>query len=328
MDLQSPNAVGYALEAILGRFGCGLGQVLARYATKNEQAQDGLAGGAVSLDDPKAVDLADRSLFSCAIEVLNTSNADAKATKTHEFATAWKAGQIQTVFGRDDDLSAVPDSPARPDYVRIVGKKEKVKQGNRKAFAHSVAHAESYAIDLMWDMICRFGPSNDMPREFYDDFVRIAHEESQHYTSWTNRLRDFNSFYGDLPGHDGLWDSAAETSSDIRARLALVHLVHEARGLDTYPMAVDRFTKSGDTITLAFMEKNHREEVTHVEAGVRWFTYMCERDEKPVLPTFYALVRSHYVGALKPPFNTAARARANMSEEWYLPLCEDVQIQS
>ncbi|KAH9101029.1 hypothetical protein Ae201684P_007218 [Aphanomyces euteiches] len=227
----------------------------------------------------------------------------------------------------DGTTTSAPFPTPQLDLIMFVlwGRKRKSSKVTAKPF---VAHAESYAIDLMWDMICRFGPSNDMPREFYDDFVRIAHEESQHYTSWTNRLRDFNSFYGDLPGHDGLWDSAAETSSDIRARLALVHLVHEARGLDTYPMAVDRFTKSGDTITLAFMEKNHREEVTHVEAGVRWFTYMCERDEKPVLPTFYALVRSHYVGALKPPFNTAARARANMSEEWYLPLCEDVQIQS
>ncbi|KAF0693716.1 Aste57867_15356 [Aphanomyces stellatus] len=267
--------------------------------------------------------LVHRSLFSCAVEVLTTSCANEKAAKTQRFAQAWKDGRIRATTLASDDLNSVPHAPARPAYVRIVGKLEKVKQGNRKAFAHSVAHAESYAIDLMWDMVARFGHTNNMPRAFFDDFVRIANEEAGHYLSWAARLRDFDSFYGALPGHDGLWDSAAETSTDLLARLALVHLVHEARGLDTYPMAVARFTKSGDTTTLTFMEKNHKEEVTHVAAGVRWFTYLCDREGKDVLPTFHALVRSHYKGALKPPFNTAARDRANMDGSWYLPLCDD-----
>ncbi|RHY25852.1 hypothetical protein DYB32_008047 [Aphanomyces invadans] len=275
------------------------------------------ANGAAESD---LTDLSSRSLVSCAIEVLNTSCAFAKATKTHAFANAWKSGELNVIMSVDDDLSDIPDAPSRPDYVRIVGKKEKVKQGNRKAFAHSVAHAESYAIDLMWDMICRFGPLNGMPRSFYDDFVRIAHEESQHFTSWATRLVELDSYYGALPGHDGLWGSAADTAGDILARLALVHLVHEARGLDTYPMAVARFTKCGDDKTLAVMAKNHAEEVTH--AGVRWFTYVCAQKDEPVLPTFHRLVRSHYSGNLLRPFNTAARDRAGMSDAWYLPLAE------
>ncbi|OQR84518.1 hypothetical protein ACHHYP_13267 [Achlya hypogyna] len=283
-----------------------------------------------------SAELSTRSLFSCGLEVLRTSCAEAKASKTRVFAAAWKDGTIHATSLPTDDLAAVPASPARPNYVKIASKTDKMKQGNRKAFAHSVAHAESYAIDLMWDMICRFGPVNDMPRAFFDDFVRIADEEAQHYCSWANRLKDFDSFYGDLPGHDGLWDSARETSEDILSRLALVHLVHEARGLDTYPMAVARFTKSNDTTTLTFMEKNHREEVTHgtpekypsphvpilVAAGLRWFKYLCEKQDTDPIPTFHDLVRSHYVGVLKPPFNTPARDRALMTEEWYMPLTE------
>ncbi|KDO30603.1 hypothetical protein SPRG_04502 [Saprolegnia parasitica CBS 223.65] len=268
-------------------------------------------------------DLSTRSLFSCGLEVLRTSCAEAKAAKTRAFAAAWKAGTISATSLPGDDLAGVPESPARPAYVKIASKNDKMKQGNRKAFAHSVAHAESYAIDLMWDMVCRFGPSNDMPKAFFDDFVRIADEEAQHYRSWASRLKDFDSFYGDLPGHDGLWDSARETSSDILSRLALVHLVHEARGLDTYPMAVARFTKSNDTTTLTFMEKNHKEEVTHVAAGLRWFQYLCEKQGGlDPIPTFHDLVRAHYVGVLKPPFNTAARDRALMTEAWYMPLTE------
>ncbi|CAM9496655.1 unnamed protein product [Heterosigma akashiwo] len=42
----------------------------------------------------------------------------------------------------------------------------KVKQGSQKAIMHSLAHAENYAIDLMWDIVARFY-YEDMPREFY-----------------------------------------------------------------------------------------------------------------------------------------------------------------
>ncbi|OQR91990.1 hypothetical protein THRCLA_08828 [Thraustotheca clavata] len=272
------------------------------------------------------INIAGRSLFSCGLEVLNTSCAEYKAVKSRIIAAAWKDGTISAISLPTDKVGEVPDAPARPEYVKIAGKNDKMKQGNRKAFAHSVAHAESYAIDLMWDMVCRFGPGNEMPKEFYDDFVRIADEEAQHYSSWANRLKDYGSFYGDLPGHDGLWDSARETSSDMLSRLALVHLVHEARGLDTYPMAVARFTKSNDEITLTFMEKNHAEEVTHVAAGIRWFKHLCEKENKEPIPTFHKLVRMHYLGVLKPPFNTPARDRANMGEEWYMPLTKEVNI--
>ena len=35
---------------------------------------------------------------------------------------------------------------------------------------------------------------------------------------------------------------------------------------------------------------------------------------------FHALVRRHFHGLLKPPFNKEARAKAGFGEEWYLPL--------
>lgn len=35
---------------------------------------------------------------------------------------------------------------------------------------------------------------------------------------------------------------------------------------------------------------------------------------------FHALIRAHFRGPLKPPFNDAARAQAGFGPEWYLPL--------
>lgn len=66
-----------------------------------------------------------------------------------------------------------------------------------------------------------------MPREFFTDFVNVAQDEGRHFTLLAARLKELGSFYGALPAHDGLWDSAASTSKDLLARLAIEHCVHE-----------------------------------------------------------------------------------------------------
>lgn len=66
-----------------------------------------------------------------------------------------------------------------------------------------------------------------MPREFFTDFVKVAQDEGRHFTLLAARLEELGSFYGALPAHDGLWDSATATSKDLLARLAVEHCVHE-----------------------------------------------------------------------------------------------------
>lgn len=66
-----------------------------------------------------------------------------------------------------------------------------------------------------------------MPREFFTDFVKVAQDEGRHFTLLLKRLKEMGSFYGALPAHDGLWDSATATSNDLLARLAVEHCVHE-----------------------------------------------------------------------------------------------------
>ena len=77
------------------------------------------------------------------------------------------------------------------------------------------------------DIIARFGKQESMPKEFFDDFVRVAQDEGRHFTLLAARLEELGSFYGALPAHDGLWDSAVATSKDLFARLAVEHCVHE-----------------------------------------------------------------------------------------------------
>ena len=60
---------------------------------------------------------------------------------------------------------------------------------------------------LTWQIHARFMKMK-LPKEFYDDWVRVAGEEADHFYSWANRLTELGTQYGGMPGHDGLWDAA------------------------------------------------------------------------------------------------------------------------
>ena len=98
--------------------------------------------------------------------------------------------------------------------------------------------------------------------------------------------------------------------------------VHEARGLDVHPKTRQRFAAQKDDDSVAMLEIIFRDEITHVEAGLKWFTYVCARHDPVLNPvdTFHLMVKKYFQGYLKPPFNTEARETAGMTEEWYLPL--------
>src|SRR6185437_15101694 len=100
-------------------------------------------------------------------------------------------------------------------------------------------------IDLAWDIVARFTHEN-LPRAFYDDWVGVAAEEAIHHRLVARRLAELGAAYGDLPAHDGLWEAAAETRHDLLARLAIVPLVLEARGLDVTPDVIARLDRVGD----------------------------------------------------------------------------------
>ncbi|KAG6630672.1 hypothetical protein CIPAW_13G035300 [Carya illinoinensis] len=211
---------------------------------------------------------------------------------------------------------------------------------SRQAIVHSLVHTESWAIDLSWDIIARFGKQEAMPREFFTDFVKVAQDEGRHFTLLQRRLTEMGSFYGALPAHDGLWDSATATSKDLLARLAVEHCVHEARGLDVLPTTISRFRNGGDNETAELLERLiYPEEITHCTAGVKWFKYLCLRARNPaqdqsglespggagesetmqkedeVIQKFHSIVRTYFRGPLKPPFNEEARKAAGFGPQ-------------
>jgi uncharacterized ferritin-like protein (DUF455 family) len=187
----------------------------------------------------------------------------------------------------------------------------------RIALVHALAHIELNAVDLAWDIIARFTGA-DLPRRFYDDWVDIAVEEAEHYTALTGRLSHWGAAYGDHPAHGGLWEAAVLTADDLPARLALIPMTLEARGIDTTPAAVKGFGPS-DPETAAVLERIYRDEIKHLAVGVRWFEFLCERAQREPRRAYADILRERFTGRLKPPFNLPARAEAGMDESYLRP---------
>src|SRR6185503_18781478 len=143
----------------------------------------------------------------------------------------------------------------------------------------------------------------DMPRAYFDDWVGVGDDEAKHFLLLAERFGALGAGYGDLPAHDGLWQAAHETRHDLLARLAIVPLVLEARGLDVTPAMIARLERLGDGDSAAALRVIYRDEIGHVAAGRRWFEWLCERRGLPPVETWRTLVRTHFKGAVKPPFN-------------------------
>ena len=183
---------------------------------------------------------------------------------------------------------------------------------------HALAHIEFAAIDLAFDMAGRFG--SGFPHEFVDDWISVGADEAMHFALLDRRLRSLGSFYGAMPAHDGLWEAAEATSSDPLARLAIVPMVLEARGLDVTPATIARFEAAGDARSAAILGRIYRDEIRHVAAGTKWFGIGCEAQRIEPVSQWKRLVGFHFRGAVKPPFNDSARLEAGLSREFYAGL--------
>jgi uncharacterized ferritin-like protein (DUF455 family) len=264
-----------------------------------------------------------RDLLPEAILVLETADADEKATTARCLAAAWRDGSV-TFRSKPNP----PDRPARGERPLLCRpgemprRKATGNQEKRVALLHALAHIELNAIDLAWDMIARFGDA-ELPRTFFDDWVRVGDEEALHFSLLAARLRELGTQYGDLPAHDGLWQAATETAHDLLARLAIVPLVLEARGLDVSPVTISDLRRGGDATSADLLEIIYRDEIGHVAIGKRWFDHIAIARGLDPRSTWQDLVRRHFRGQLKPPFNTEAREAAGFSAAFYAPLAND-----
>jgi uncharacterized ferritin-like protein (DUF455 family) len=247
---------------------------------------------------------------------LLTGDPRSKVMATRELARAWRRGALAFGF-----TAPMPERPAWPDALELLPPNRMPKRGrggslrNAIALWHSLAHIEFAAIDLALDMAGRFGGA--MGNAFVGDFLDVAADEAMHFALIDRKLRTLGSHYGALPAHDGLWEAAHETRHDVAARLAVVPMVLEARGLDVTPAARDRLLALGDAQGARILQRILDDEIRHVAAGAKHFVALCLTEGTVPEIRWKMLVKRHFRGALKPPFNDSVRLAAGLSRDFY-----------
>lgn len=261
------------------------------------------------------------TLRGLAIEALAASHLDEKRRLTRTAGERWTARTLGLGSLSDPPLPSRPGRPAAPELVRPrhVPRRSVHTLDGRIAMIHALAHIELNAIDLALDIVARFC-GEPVPRSFFDGWMMVATDEARHFGLLSRRLEQLGSWYGAMPAHDGLWQAVEATSDDLAARLAIVPLILEARGLDVTPSLLQKLVEVGDTETAAILEVIYNDEKRHVAVGAKWFRFLCARQRVDPARRFQELVRQCFRGEIKAPFNDRARAEAGLTPTFYRSL--------
>ncbi len=255
------------------------------------------------------------SLFDAAFECLMLNEVADKLTATHQLFQAWQAGHL-SIAPEHARMEVEPVLAAGlPAALQLVSPRQLPKRGLQSAegiiaLLHAISHIEFNAINLALDAVYRF---RDLPRAYYDDWIRIAEEEAYHFELLQTPLTRLGSHYGALVAHNGLWEMAVDTMDDVLVRMALVPRVLEARGLDATPSIIEKLKQQRQHELVEILEIILREEIGHVAVGTQWFNYCCQ--QRALVPdvTFRELLKSRFRGSLRNPMNTEARIAAGFS---------------
>lgn len=248
-------------------------------------------------------------LRAAALRALSVTEPEAKCE-------AVRAMQAIVKLDADVRLSApanLPGRPPRPELVvpSQVPRRSMASQEGRASLLHALAHIEFNAINLALDILWRFP---GMPDAFYVDWYKVAFEEAEHFSMLAQRLQSLGFAYGDFPAHNGLWEMAEKTRSDILARIALVPRTLEARGLDVSPAIRQRLMQAGDAESAALLDIILRDEVGHVAIGNHWYNWLCAQRQIDPVDTYERLALEYRAPRLRGPFNLEARREAGFNE--------------
>jgi uncharacterized ferritin-like protein (DUF455 family) len=256
------------------------------------------------------------SVASAIRTALLTAEPRAKVFAAREVARDWRLGRLEFAF----DVP-MPDRPAWPENPELLAPGRMPRRGKggsergRIALWHALAHIEFVAIDLALDMAGRFG--GEMGEDFVGDFLSVAADEAMHFALLSRKLVSLGSWYGALPAHAGLWESAEKTAHDVAARLAVVPMVLEARGLDVTPAAIERISAQGDGHGAKILARILDDEIRHVRIGTSHFIAHCHRLGQHPENLWKLRVQQYLRGVVRAPFNDSARLAAGLSRSFY-----------
>ncbi len=255
-------------------------------------------------------------------QILQASSPLFKMVQTRLVCAAWRQGRIS--LGQPEILSDYPSRPDRPVLVEAKGMKHDGNVTVEVEMLHALAHIELGAVDNYWDTIVRFDSRQyQLPNSFYDDFVSVVDDEAKHFGWLVTALNKRGSAYGNLVAHKGLLEHSANTKDDLLARLAVIPLVQEARGLDAGPRLVHKLSCAGARESAQLVRNIVADEVNHVRYGIKWFKYCCSLSGLDHTTHFHHLVLEYFPQGLPGPFSSSDRLAAGMPPEFFIPVSRD-----
>ena len=269
------------------------------YPIEREQAASGAGGGrqrspprrggaggralAAPSDQP-IVESGMTTIAEACRAVLLTAEPRAKVKAARAAARAWRRGALAHDFD-----AAMPDAAGAAGTPELLPPNRMPKRGkagserSRIAMLHALAHIEFGAIDLAFDMAGRFGAGLAARLR-----RRLARRSAP-----TRRCISPCSTGGCARSARAMARCRRMTGCGRRrrrprtivlARLAVVPMVLEARGLDVTPAIVAAFERAGDARSAAILSRIYRDEIRHVAAGTRWFAPAANPAESPPVP--------------------------------------------
>jgi uncharacterized ferritin-like protein (DUF455 family) len=253
-------------------------------------------------------------LRQLSLDLLVETSPAIKAKAISALALAWLNGEISldamSIISTKANLPGIPEKPTLIAPLLVKRRAMNTVEG-RAALVHALAHIEFNAINLALDAIWRF---NDMPRQYYADWLKVAAEEAHHFSLLNSHLQYLGFNYGDFDAHNSLWEMVDKTKGDVLARMALVPRTMEARGLDALPALRAKLAQAGDMRAAEILDITLRDEIGHVSIGNYWFNYLCEQKGLEALSTFVKLCNEYVAPKLRGPFNLEARRAAGFTE--------------
>ena len=215
------------------------------------------------------------------------------------------------------DLAGIPDKPLLV-APKDVPKRSFATEEGYAATLHAIAHIEFNAINLGLDAAWRFGRNAQQElgegMAFVKDWLRVAREESTHFSLVNAHLHTLGYQYGDFEAHAGLWEMAQATAHDIWERMALVPRVLEARGLDATPVLQEKIAQRKDMAAVKILDVILTDEIGHVYIGNHWYHALSAKRELDAMKCFTELLHKYRIVIFKGVINTDARLQAGFTQ--------------
>ena len=215
------------------------------------------------------------------------------------------------------DLAGIPEKPLLV-APKDVPKRSFATEEGYATTLHAIAHIEFNAINLGLDAAWRFGRNAQQElgegMAFVKDWLRVAREESTHFSLVNAHLQTLGYQYGDFEAHAGLWEMAQATAHDIWERMALVPRVLEARGLDATPILQEKIAQRKDMAAVKILDVILTDEIGHVYIGNHWYHALSAKRELDAMKCFTELLHKYRIVIFKGVINTDARLQSGFTQ--------------